>query len=270
MPSLLFLTLADPARTPHADMACWALERAGWRVTCISPGGAKSVTRAMLGGNWGVMTFGKSSGDIFESSIWAALVKARFGDFDVVCIHSLGLSYRAGILFSLLGRGKPLVYFNPDFCDPVTYPWRSRLEGLLARRCSLHVNHEYHRAYILRTLHRSRTPFVVFPPNLPKLWPVPKPDPSIRKRLAGAAGEAAFILRLHGSVSDLRMTTQLMEAVASLSSEVRLVMTAPCRRGRLPTIGYELERRPACSPTRDVVPRNVNVFGECRCGNIAI
>ncbi len=225
-PRAVILTDAHPEETPHSEMLAWALEQCGWDVTLVSPSGNRGVARATLGGHWKCRepargTLNRWTGTLKE------LLLARFGSYDVVCIHSVGLAYRAAPF--LLGplRCKKLVYFNPDYCDPIRYPWRSRIEGLLARRADLHLNHEYHRGYIAAAQHRMKCPVVVVPPSLPKCWPIAPRDEQLRADLAGRSGKSAFILRLHGGFSPLRKTSELLAALQLLPKEVRLVMTRP-------------------------------------------
>lgn len=223
---LVYLMLADPSRAPHSDLILWLLEQCGWAITCLSPSGANSLARDVLGGQWSTERI-SAQGIPQSVLLFKAIIASRFADPSVVCVHSQGLAYRAAPL--LLGPlpGKRVVYFNPDYYDPIRYPVRSFLEGLLARRCHLHINHEYHRGYVARAQHRMRCPVLIVPPNLPAAWPIPSQSETIRGELAGRAGHEAFILRLHGSFHPLRMTGILLRALALLPERFRLVMTAP-------------------------------------------
>jgi glycosyltransferase involved in cell wall biosynthesis len=153
------------------------------------------------------------------------LIRARFGAAPVVCLHSQALGYQAALLFKGPRGRKRLVYQNPDYYCPITYPWRSRLEGIMARSCDLHINGEYHRGYIFRAQHGVRAPILISPPNLSIGFPVARPDAEIRKQLAGGAQGDEFLLRLHGGLHPLRRVSELFEALALLPRRFRLVMT---------------------------------------------
>lgn len=227
--TLLFLTTADPSTTPHAEWIPWALERAGWQVTVAAPAAQHSVLRKTLGAKWSwrSLPFGRGHGRLrAECALLVELLKARFGRHDVICLHSQGLGWRAGLL--LLGPlfGKRLAYHNPDYYDPIAHPFRAWLERRLARKSRLLISHEYHRGYILRAHYRLRCPILISPPNLPASWPVPPRSEELRSEMAGAAGQDAFLLRLHGGFSERRSTAQLFEALALLPPRFRLVMSA--------------------------------------------
>ena len=143
--TLLFLTTADPSTTPHAEWIPWALDRAGWSVTVVAPAEQNSVLRKTLGAKWSwrSLPFGRDHDRLRgECALLFEMLKARFGRYDAVCLHSQGLGWRAGLV--LLGPlfGKRFVYHNPDYYDPIAHPIRTRLERRLARKCRL-LNIQY-------------------------------------------------------------------------------------------------------------------------------
>jgi glycosyltransferase involved in cell wall biosynthesis len=222
--TLLFLTTADPASTPHAEWIPWALQRAGWNVTVVAPGEQDSVLRKTLGAKWSwrSLPFGRLRG---ECAVLFELLKARFGRYDAVCLHSQGLGWRAGLIFAGPLFGMRLAYHNADYYDPIAYPLRTRLERRLARKSRLLISHEYHRGYILRAQYQLRCPILISPPNLPAAWPIPPRSDALRAEMAGAAGPDAFLLRLHGGFDPRRMTAGLFQALTLLPPRFRLVMT---------------------------------------------
>jgi glycosyltransferase involved in cell wall biosynthesis len=226
-PSLLFITTADPDSTPHAEWIPWTLEKAGWRVTTVTPAGNGSLLRQVLGARWNsrALPFGRGRNRLAaEYALLRELLRARFGSDQVIYLHSQGLGWRAALVFLGPLFGKRLVYHNPDYFDPVTYPIRTTLEGILARRCDLVINHEFHRGYIMRAEYRLRCPVLVAPPHLPIGWPVPPRSEQRRSELAGGR-EDAFILRLHSGFHPRRMVPQILEALAILPERFRLAMT---------------------------------------------
>jgi glycosyltransferase involved in cell wall biosynthesis len=221
--SVLFVTTADSKLTPHAEWIPWALERAGWEVTAVTPAGSSSLLRNVLKTRWDCRELPCDRSMRAEFTLLKELLKARFGRANVIYLHSQGLGWRAALVFLGPLFGKRLVYHNPDYYDPIAYPVRSALEKLLARCCDLVISHEYHRGYIMRAHCRLRCPVLISPPNLSAQWPIPAP--SLEKRLEMSGGvEKEFILRLHSGFSPRRMVPQLFEALALLPSRFRLVM----------------------------------------------
>jgi glycosyltransferase involved in cell wall biosynthesis len=152
------------------------------------------------------------------------LLRARFHGYDCLYINSIGLARFAAILLAGPRFGKRLVYHNPDYICPFTYPWGFRLEGRLCRKVDLYINNEFHRAYITRTMHRVKKPTLTAPPNLPRAWPVATKDPAKRAILSGGRDDA-FVLMLHGSYSPIRMGPELVRALTLLPDRFRLAMT---------------------------------------------
>ena len=223
-PSLMYITAYDVARAPHAEWLPYILSRAGWEVEVVGPNASAGVVRQTLAGAWRTTNLPTAGRLRPALSLLRHLLRGRFARCDVVCVDSLGVNYLAAPLFVGPRFSTRLVYQNRDFVDPLRHPLRSRLEGLLARRCDLHVNHEYHRAYFLRTLHRMRCPAVLLPPYLPKVWPIPPFSHQVREQLTRNQPDA-FVLRLHGGFGRLRATDQLLAAMRMLPDRIRLAMT---------------------------------------------
>jgi glycosyltransferase involved in cell wall biosynthesis len=224
---VLFITTADPDTTPHAEWIPWTLEKAGWRVTTVTPAGKSSLLREVLGARWTCRTFSFGPGRnrlVAEYALLRELLKARFGPDSLIYLHSQGLGWRAALVFLGPLFGKRLVYHDPDYYDPITYPVRAALEGLLARRCDLVVSHEFHRGYIMRAAYRLRCPVLVSPPHLSIDWPIPPRSEARRREMTGGR-EDAFVLRLHSGFHPRRMGPQLFEALSLLPDRFRLVMT---------------------------------------------
>jgi glycosyltransferase involved in cell wall biosynthesis len=146
------------------------------------------------------------------------------GKADVIYINSQGLSSRSRL--GLLGPlpGKKLVYHNPDFYDPFTYPWRYRLEGQLCRKADLYINNEFHRGYITKTLYQLSCPVITAPPNLPAKWPIPEQSQSRRRELT-ANEENAFVIIQHGPFTPLRTGEELLQALTHLPRRFRVAFT---------------------------------------------
>jgi glycosyltransferase involved in cell wall biosynthesis len=104
------------------------------------------------------------------------------------------------------------------------------MERRICRMSDLYINNEFHRGYITATLYRCTCPIITAPPNLPKNWPVPAPDPEKRAWMSGGDPNA-FVLMLHGGYAQIRMTPQLVEALSLLPERFRLVLTG---KGKAP------------------------------------
>jgi len=224
---VLFITTMDPDTTPHAEWIPWTLEKAGWHVTTVTPAGEGSLVRDVLGAHWKCRTFPFAWGKnrlVAEYSLLRELLRARFGSHRLIYLHSQGLGWRAALVFLGPLFGKRLVYHNPDYYDPIAYPIRATLEGLLARQCDLVVSHEFHRGYIMRAAYRLRCPILVSPPHLSIGWPIPPRSEERRREMAGGCDDA-FLLRLHSGFHPRRMVPQLFEALSRLPERFRLVMS---------------------------------------------
>jgi glycosyltransferase involved in cell wall biosynthesis len=225
--AVLFITTYAATDTPHGEHLPWMLSEAGWEVTVVAPHEKDSAVRQMFcpGWKWRNLKFRTGQSKIAsELSLLWELLRARFGRRPVIVLHSQGIVARAWYLFLGPLFGKKLIYHNPDYYDPITYPVRSWMEGRLTRRCDLFIANEYHRAYIVRSQHRLRCPVLVSPPNLAARWPIPSRSEKIRSELDGAVKDA-FVLRLNSGFNPLRMVAQVMEALALLPARFRLVMS---------------------------------------------
>lgn len=185
-------------------------------------------------------------GPAYEWRVFDWLQRARTGPYDVIYIHSNVLAYRAAVGLAGPLFGKRLVYHSTDYIDPLDHRLYAWLEKKLARRARLHLNAEFHRAYIDQTRYGFRAPVLVVPPNLPSAWPIPQPSPEVRRKLGANSPDDVLVI-VHGGWSSLRGTSKLVEALAALPPRFRLVMTAdpnPALQAALARIG--LEQRVAC------------------------
>ncbi len=224
---LICITLVDCSQTPFSELALRTLAQDGWDITFVAP----SANRSLMGR---VMDFPcrrhelpslKAGRAGYEFAVQWWLQKARFGSYDLIYLHSQGVSARAALGLAGPLFGKSIVYHTHDFYDPVNHPYYARLEGRLARRATMNLNGEYHRAYFCRTMYRLRSAVHVVPPHLPADWPIPFRSQAIRNRL-GAGEPDKILLMLHGGPSCLRATDELLAAFAMLPRRFRLAMTA--------------------------------------------
>jgi len=180
-------------------------------------------------------------GPAYEWRVFDWLQRARTGPYDVIYIHSNVLAYRAALGLAGPLFGKRLVFHSTDYIDPLDHCLYAWLEKKLARRARLHLNAEFHRAYIDQTRYGFRAPALVVPPNLPSAWPIPEPSPEVRRKL-GATSPDDVLAIVHGGWSSLRGTSKLVEALAALPPRFRLVMTAdpnPALQAALVRLGIE-------------------------------
>jgi glycosyltransferase involved in cell wall biosynthesis len=226
MKKLICITIRDLSSNPFPELALPVLVRNGWKVTLVAPNVHQSVlNRCLPYACWRHnVCSGSCSRLLSELAIQRWLQHARLGPYDVIYLQCQQLAPRAALGLAGPLFGKRLVYHTYDFYDPGTYPCYSRLEGHLTRRAACHLNGEYHRAYITRTLYRLRCPVLVVPPHLPANWPIPGRFEAGRRALGSRSSEDV-ILMLHGAPSDLRATGQLLTALARLPGRFRLAMT---------------------------------------------
>jgi glycosyltransferase involved in cell wall biosynthesis len=224
MGRVFYISRTDLSDSPYPEVALPALARAGHELVVAAPNASKSLYRRHLPFPCEPIDIPPGTNVASEFAVLRQLLGARTGRYDVIYINSQSMSMRAAV--GLVGPkfGKKILYHNPDYYCPRRFPLAFRLERHLCRRADLYVNAEFHRAYITSVMYRCRCPVITSPPNLPSGWPVAPLTQSKRLEMTGGDPDA-FVLMLHGGYSDIRMTPQLVEALASLPAHIRLVMT---------------------------------------------
>lgn len=243
MKKICYLTRSPLDASPYAELALPCLAEAGWDVTVVAPNADKSVLRE-------VRPYSCCSRNLIqqntaalvaqEAELFGELLRARFGDYDVIYVNSQSLSARAAVVFAGPKLGRRIVYHNPDYYDPIAYPGYLALEKRLCRKADLYMNNEFHRGYITQSAYRLKCPVITTPPNLPANWPVPKASTAKRREIVGD-DQDAFVLMLHGSFGEIRMVPEMFQALSLLPRHFRLVMTgANHRKAEVDTMLAEL------------------------------
>jgi len=228
---LIFIAPAPLSPTPYCESALPALARDGWEVTLAAIAPESSALRKVLPYSCRIIDLGSGDGLrrwLRELRLLLVILRARIDRFDVIYLQSNGLAARALPLMLVPMLRRSLVYQTLELVDPVRYPWRAWFEKWLCRRAHLHLNAEYHRAYIYWTYYRLRSPVIVAPPRLPACWPVPNKSPGVRLRLTNG-DPGSFVLIHHGGSHTHRMTDELLAAFSKLPARFRLVMTGAAR-----------------------------------------
>ena len=229
MSRIFYISRSDLSDSPYPEVTLPALAAAGHEIVVAAPQASKSLYRRHLPFACEVIDIPLGRKLVAELDVMRRLLSARFGRNDVIYLNSQSMSLRAAIGLSGPKFGKKILYHNPDYFCPLNFPVSFWLERRLCRMADLYLNVEFHRAYITSKMYRCRCPVITCPPNLPLKWPVA--SASVEKRMLMAGGDPeAFVLMLHGGYHEWRMTPQLVEALASLPENVRLVMT-----GKSPT-----------------------------------
>ncbi len=159
-----------------------------------------------------------------ELTLLKQLLLARFGTYDVLYLQGHALAPRAAIAMLGPKLGKKLLYHTSDYFSPIDHPFRFALERRLCQMADMYANAEFHRAYITSEMYGCRCPVITLPANLPRQWPIAAPSKEKRQQMLGGDRDA-FVLMVHGGYSPLRMTPELVQALATLPSRFRLVMT---------------------------------------------
>jgi len=255
---LCYLTRSPLDASPYAELALPALAKAGWDITVVATNADRSILREVrpFACHMRNLVHQNNGGPLVrEIELLRELLRARFGDYDVIYVNSQSLSARAAVALAGPKMGRRIVYHNPDYYDPISYPGYFALERRLCRKADLYINNEFHRAYITQTAYRLCCQVITLPPNLPSNWPVPSRSEERRREIT-ANQENAFVLMLHGSYAEIRMVPELFRALSLLPARFRLVMTgADYRKGevdavlarlgianrvvRLPRIGFQ-------------------------------
>jgi len=223
MKKLIFISRGDSSEVPHGEILLPGLTRAGWDIEVVAPGATKSLLHSIQPYSHQAREL-PQGGIRQELGMFRELLKARFGDYDVIYIHSQSLSARAYL--ALLGPlfGKKLVYHNPDYYDPFNHPFYSWFERRFCRKIDLYLPNEYHRAYVARAMYGLRCPIMIAPTVLPACWPFPPRDTAVRQEMCGGKDDNSFILILHGGYGEIRMVPELFEALRLLPKRFQLVM----------------------------------------------
>jgi glycosyltransferase involved in cell wall biosynthesis len=224
MSRIFYISRTDLSDSPYPELTLPALVRAGHEVTVAAPKASESLYRRHLPFQCKVIDIPYGSSAKSELQLMARLLGARFGQYDVIYLNSQSMSLRAAVALAGPKFGKKIVYHNPDYYCPFRFPLAFRLERHVCRKADLYINLEFHRAYITSVMYQCRCPVITCPPNLPRKWPIARASQEKRLQMTGGDPDA-FVLMLHGGYSELRMTPQLVEALASLPRHIRLVMT---------------------------------------------
>jgi glycosyltransferase involved in cell wall biosynthesis len=226
---LAFFTLCDMALTPHYDYALPCLARAGWDITVMGIGASAGVRVKTMPYPCTLIDLPSLRGRSrlsYELAIRWALMSLRFADFDVIYLHSQAAAVRAAPFWRIPRWGHKFVYHNADNYCPFLHPRHVGPEGATSRAADLYLCTEYHRAYWSRDRFHIRAPILTLPPNLCLQWPIPPKSAEKRALLAGAAGDQAFVLMLHGGYSSVRRVAQLIEALSLVPKSFRLALTS--------------------------------------------
>lgn len=227
MKRLFFLSRSNLSSAPYPELALSTLARAGWDITIVAHNASQSCYRKKLPFPCHTVDLPESRAQE-ESEVLRQLWSARLGDYDVLYINSQSAAVRAAIALAGPKLGKKIVYHNPDYYSPRDYPLQAAMEKRFCRRADLYINLEFHRAYITSVMYGITCPIITLPPNLPRTWNTPERSPQIREMMTGGRSDA-FVLMQHGGYSTLRMTDQLLQALARLPERFRLVMTGKSR-----------------------------------------
>jgi glycosyltransferase involved in cell wall biosynthesis len=224
MKRIFFITRSDLSAVPNQELALPALVRAGYEVTVAGSGAADSAYRRQIPFPCHVIDMPVRGRVASELALMKQLLRARHGSYDALYLQGQALAPRAAI--AMLGPkfSNRLLYHNSDYFSPIDHPLRFALERRLCRKADLYVNAEFHRAYITAEMYGVRCPVLTLPANLPRQWPIDAPSAAKRQQMTGGNPDA-FVLMAHGGYSSLRMTQQLLQALATLPSRFRLVMT---------------------------------------------
>jgi len=230
MKRVFYITRSDLSQAPYPELTLPALARDGWELVVAGPNSSKSSYRKNL--PFACQTIDLPANGTFgaELATFRRLQQARLGKFDVIYVNCQSMSARAAIGLCGPVFGKKIVYHNPDYYSPFDHPWYYRAERHFCRnKVHLYINNEFHRGYVTSTAYRSTCPVITCPPNLPRAWPTPRPSAEKRAYISGGNPDA-FVLIVHGGFHQLRMTPQLVEALAMLPDKIRLVMTGGKRK----------------------------------------
>jgi len=228
---ICFVSRNDLSGVPYYDLLLPCLSRHGWEIEVHAPGATNSVLRRTIGYDGAALEIPSIKSRLkHELGVLRALLRARFGRFDVIYVCGQFMASRAALMLAGPLLGRRLVYHNTDFFDPINFPWHCWMEGRLSRKCWLYINDEYHRGYITQSYYRLDCPVVIAPPNLPSAWPTPQRTAEKRAILVGDGPVNSFVIMNCGPYTDLRMMPQLLQALSLLPENFRLAWTGAAFR----------------------------------------
>jgi len=231
-PKVIYLALRDPAdRAPHQAMGALWLAAHGWDVLflCPQPLQQPGEVHTPLG-VFPARYVGSRNRWLRLPRLILSLLALRFkhkpGD---TVFYIQGAPNCPATFWALLGwPGRSLVYHSQDFLEPKRYPLRAFYEKRIARRAGAVVWNEPNRARFVASQYRLKRMPTVLPTGLPKSWPLPKHDADRRRALLDLYPDKPADARLvmaQGAFSPMRSSAQVLDAIASLPGEYRLVFT---------------------------------------------
>jgi glycosyltransferase involved in cell wall biosynthesis len=231
---IIYYCPLNPTQEPNPFMAGLWLNHRGYPITYLGEGPADAQKCETPLGLLRVKLIPRASGRL--ARCWwhvraaLALLQFRFQLRGQVIVylqrHESTLAAFFGLLFFPRRR---LIFHTQDYLEPGRHPIWAFFEKRIARRAAWVISNEPNRARFMASHYRLKQMPVIVRTGLPKDWPVPERDESLRHDLLARAGladrEGARLIMAGGGYSRVRCTEQLIQAVGRLDDRYLLVFT---------------------------------------------
>ena len=226
---ILYFCAGVPTQgAPHPFMAAdWLVSR-GYHVRVVCRHDANATPIRTPFETVSYSPFGGSTANYVRGAL-AEMLRARSaGKQTIFYLHGHNTT-PAGCL-ALLGVDRQrIIYHTQDYIEPGRYPLWEFFEGRMARRAGCVISNEPNRARSLASHYRLRQMPMVVPTALPKDWPRPGRDQTLRSAILAHIGrqdsDECRLVMHEGGYSPVRCSRQLVEAFRSLPEDYVLVFT---------------------------------------------
>jgi len=230
--AIYFISLSEAGSgSVHHELPFWYLAKNGFNVIRVGPGTVRSCLEQFAGTRCRHIQLPNPRGN----SVWS-----RFRLHGALALETLRCRAQNPAAFYVYGsvctpdavltlgcvQRERVIYHTQDVLEPVRFPWRSRIEGVLARRAGLVITNEVNRARFMASHYKLDSMPLVVPTALPREWPVPEPSAEGRDQvLPGGTPQNAKVILHQSPYSPTRMSSVLLEALAKLTPNYFVVFT---------------------------------------------
>ena len=226
---ILYFSAGVPAQgAPHPFMAAHWLGARGYnvRVVCRHDANAEPINTPLETVPY--LSFGGSTANYIRGALVEMLRARSAGKQTIFYLH--GHNTTPAAYLALLGvNRRRIIYHTQDYIEPGRYPLWEFFERRMTRRAGWVISNEPNRARFLSSHCGLRQMPIVVPTALPKDWPRPGRDQTLRSAILAHIGrqdsDKCRLVMHEGGYSPVRCGRQLVEAFRSLPEDYVLVFT---------------------------------------------
>ena len=230
--SIEYWTAVNPADgVPHVFVSAFRLHDQGWDIHVLCKGtesGPVNHTQALLEGL--PHSFVPSGRIGFQWTLfWNLMRPLRTPRRPRILYVNGNYCAPAAWLSSFFCPGISIVYHTQDYLEPGRFPFWEFFERRVSRKAACVISNEPNRARFMASHYGLKAMPIVVPTYLPKDWPKPERDQSLRRTLLARLGkedsEDCRMIMHEGGYGPVRCGKQLVEAFRRLPDDFILVFT---------------------------------------------